>query len=65
MKSPIRGKIYSKFEKRGRGRKHMGIPVNDKVTPWPLETSFGVICHFIYKKFGNPSVEIDDEIPVI
>ena len=43
----------------------MGIPVNDKVTPWPLETSFGVICHFIYKKFGNPSVEIDDEIPVI
>ena len=43
----------------------MGIPVNDKVTPWPLETSFGVICHFIYKKFGNPSIEIDDEILVI
>ena len=28
MKSPIRGKIYSKFEKRARGPKHMGIPVN-------------------------------------
>ena len=23
----MRGKIYSKFEKRGRGQKHMGIPV--------------------------------------
>ena len=43
VKSPIRGKIYSKFEKRGRGPKHMGIHALFEIPFHKITTSSALI----------------------